>query len=348
MKPGQLSRADLLSAMAEENQQITDRIAKELKLFYGPPKKKSPQLIKFVPGEMDSSSPGLSYSPFNLFRNLSSKGLQKSNTHLSQYIDKRIIYSIAGLNLSPTSQLSPRYLQLVRYTQLNLDTEKQQLEEQKEDSSSSPVIWKNRPNEIPEYPIPTPLKDLRTRLFSCLLFDCQGVHSIDLPAIIDKISRAEFPSRLSKVHSQNLEALQIIDDRQVHLTPFWLDHTWLTLHLYKTFGLGQINRAVISNGDTEPQQISRDFTLHPFRLPPAGTPVLFLSDLGRLSPQGSGELRSFNRRQQQYRQLVRRLVRNNNPVTLLTPCSPVDYPALLRRQIRCLSWEPQARPLPAR
>ncbi len=303
----------MLSALAEDDQQIGNRIAEELGLAYV-----------------------LKSSEASVIR-------QGWST-----VESDPVLVDNDLKRSLTAQLTTRYLQLVRYTPLQLDTEKQEKKRtRKKTARLGPAYWQNRPKEAPKHSALTTLKDLRTRLFPWLALDCQGGRSIDFAAIIDKISKAEFPASLpTSPHKQGLNALQIIDDRQVHLIPFWSDHSWLTLHLYDTFEAGQISRAVITNGDIEPRRISRDCTLQPFRLPPAGTPILFLSDLGRLSQQGSNVPRNFNRRQQQYWQLIRRLIRNGNPVTVLSPCSPLDYPGLLRQQIRCFSWEPLAQILP--
>ncbi len=312
MKSGQLSRADLLAALAEDDHQVKNRIADALGLDYVPKATEDPVIRQ--------ASSFLECAPV----------------------------VVDSLSRSPTAQLTARYLQLVCYTSLK-DTEERRQEKQQKTVRSQPVIWQNRPKSAPEFHSLTSLEDLRTHLFPWLAFDCPGGgRVVDLPAVIDKISRAESPDKLpTKEQQQSLDTLQIIDDRQVHLTPYWLDHTWLTLHLYDAFGSTQITRAVITNGETIPRRISRDFSLRPFRLPPAGTPVLFLSDLGRLSNQGSGVSSRFNRRQREYGQLVRRLLRNGNSITLLTPCSPADYPALLRRQIRCISWEMRVQPLPA-
>ncbi|CAK8712686.1 hypothetical protein KKHLCK_01705 [Candidatus Electrothrix laxa] len=302
MKQGQLSRADLLIALTHDNKQAQSTVAQALGLASPPP--------------------------------ASSQPIQPSGPIWVE--SAPVVIDDSPLQHSPTAQLTASYLQLVLYQQLN-DQEDQPLRKKADKSvACQPVIWQNRPATAPVYPALINLRELRSRLFPCLALDCQVGQAVDLPAVIEKISRAEFPGKLPrKAKQHSLCSLQIIDDRQVDLTPYWLDHALLTLRLYDEFGAAQISRAVIVNGEVEPQQINGLSELAPFRLPPAGTPVLLLSDLGRLAGA---------RRQQQYWLLLLRLLRNNNPLTVLTPWQPDAYPVRWQRQVRLLSWEEQDHP----
>ncbi|MCI5147551.1 MAG: hypothetical protein D3923_18955, partial [Candidatus Electrothrix sp. AR3] len=167
MKPRQLSRADLLAALAEDDQQVRNRIAHALGLDYTekPPLAATARLAI-------GSSLGL-----ELRANLT-------------------------LNRSPTAQLTARYLQLVRYTPLKDTEERKKQEKRKKTVSTGPVIWQNRPKAAPKFPSLTSLEDLRTRLFPWLALDCLGGRVVDLPAVIDKISRAEFPGKLPTKEQQ--------------------------------------------------------------------------------------------------------------------------------------------------
>lgn len=188
---------------------------------------------------------------------------------------------------------------------------------------------------------------MRSRLFSELHRQHHGRQHIDIPVVIDKLSRAELVGKLPRKEQQhNLQFLQIIDDRQLYLTPYWLDHVWVTMHLYDEFAGYQISRAVLQNGDSRPLLISDREGLIEYKPPPANTPVLILSDLGRLSNNGGNRLENFNCRQKQYWWLVRQFLANGNPVIVLTPCHPKDYPLALRRQIQFVSWESHTTPLP--
>ncbi|MCI5162475.1 MAG: hypothetical protein D3917_10770, partial [Candidatus Electrothrix sp. AX5] len=124
MKPGQLSRADLLAALAEDDHQVRNRIADALGLDY-------------VPKTAEDSV------------------IRQAST----FIESAPVI-VDSLNRSPTARLTARYLQLVRYASLK-DTEKRRQEKQQKTVRSQPVIWQNRPQLAPEFPPLTSLEDLR-------------------------------------------------------------------------------------------------------------------------------------------------------------------------------------------
>lgn len=307
MKLGQLGRADLLTAIINEDHQTQDTLAEAL---------------------------GLSC-------------LQKPDKEIRppNRLKKREETEDKALHRSPTANLSSRYWQLVKQKNLHDDKKKEQPPTTQEPKGKA--VWQNRPLSSPDYPALTNLKDVRSRLFSELHRQYHGRQHIDIPFVIDKLSRAELVEKLPRKEQQhNLQSLQIIDDRQLYLTPYWLDHVWVTMHLYDEFAGYQISRAVLQNGDNRPQLISDHAGQIEYKPPPVNTPVLILSDLGRLSNNGSNRLENFNCRQKQYWRLARQFLANANPVIVLTPCHPKDYPLALRRQIQFVSWESHTTPLP--
>ncbi|NOQ45981.1 MAG: hypothetical protein GQ559_04810, partial [Desulfobulbaceae bacterium] len=297
MKQGQLGRADLLTAIIKEDRQTQDTLAEALGLTEQKP------------------------------------GIQTGQTvHETSGASKKEKPEDRALHRSPTAHLSSRYWQLVR--QKNLHDDKNKEQPRKQEKSTGKVDWQNRPKTVPGYPALTNLKDVRSRLFPELHRQYHGRQHIDIPFVIDKISRAELVEKLPQKEQQHdLQSLQIIDDRQLYLTPYWLDHVWVTMHLYNEFAGYQISRAVLQNGDDRPRLISDYAGLTDYKLPPVNTPVLILSDLGRLSNNGGNRVENFNYRQKQYWRLIRQFLGNGNPVIVLTSCHPKDYPLALRQQI---------------
>lgn len=115
MKPGQLSRADLLVALAEGDQQLGNRIGRELGLRY-----EAGETTRFA---IQSASITVTGQPVSF---------------------------TPVLNRSPTAQLTARYLQLVRYASLK-DAAERRKQEQEKGKRRSSVPARSPGRTVPRY-----------------------------------------------------------------------------------------------------------------------------------------------------------------------------------------------------
>jgi len=195
----------------------------------------------------------------------------KASLATSQTIFAEVIK--APLSINRTPYLKGRYWQLVQQKNRQDDTAEEQVEEK---STANEIISQPLTQKTPDYPTLTTLKDLRSRIFPLLEATAQTKQQLDLPVTINKLSRAEFMHKFpQKPRQHSLQALQIIDDRQVYLTPYWHDQSWITEQLYQGFASYQISRAVLLNGETQPSQITEQSTLTDYQCPPENTPFCY-------------------------------------------------------------------------
>ena len=233
-------------------------------------------------------------------------------------------------NPSPTAQLTSTYWQLLK--QVNREDEKKP--EKKKQSVTQRPVWNNKP-ERADFPALMSEKAIQQRLLPKLRQE-KTTQNLDIEKLIYQVSRAEFITSLPmQRRNRDTQAVQIIDDRQVHLMPYWLDHSWLTWHLQASMPEYRLTRAVIEQGDSEPQSI-QDNGLEAYQLPPEGSTVLILSDLGLLTG-----------RTQYYEALLQRLSSQGYHIVVVTPCHEADYPASLKSLISVVSWEENGGRLPA-
>ena len=306
-KSGQLGRADVLLALAELNslqtspedgrgEQNQAAIAQLLSFDYTPPENDDGQLVESE----------VRYFPLGGNGDATSSAVTDNSLR----------------NPSPTAQLRSQYWQLLEQKNREGETD---IGEERQISNTRPV-WRNKPERM-AFPALMSADEIRGRLLPCLRQD-KVTRRIDMDKLVHQLSRAEFVTELP-LHQRcsDTQALQIIDDRQVHLMPYWLDHSWVTWHVREGMADYRLSRAVIEQGGCQPQSISKQGELFDYQLPPEGSTVLLLSDLGVLA----GRL-------QRYQALLDQLAAQDYHIVVLTPCHAGDYPAALRSQVRFVSW----------
>ena len=302
---GQLSRADLFKALVEKDENLQQLLAEQLE-FIEQAKQEE---------QRDNTDKNKAKGDYS--------GVAEQNT----------------LNSSKTAQLYAQYWHVIRQTQ----REHENYNKEEDKLSAVPTPRQKREIAPAKYQTLTTVKDLRARLFPAINAYAQGKLHIDLDKTIDKISRAELLNDFPKKHQQHQTAsLQIIDDRQTHLIPYWQDHSWLTAQLYQEYAHYQIERAVIPNGETEPYRITAESRLVDYQLPEPSTPVLLISDLGQLlqhKQMQEGETSI----PKQYQALLNALAQNGNHVVILSAAPVRSYPISIRRNHHCMAWEASAK-----
>ena len=232
---------------------------------------------------------------------------------------------------SPTAKLKTHYWRLLKQTSREDDSDS----EGKAQVIKQPV-WQSRPEKRPPFPALMSEEAIQQRLLPALR-QKKATSRIDINKLIDEVSRSGFVTELPMQHqSCDTQALQIIDDRQVHLMPYWLDHTWLTWHVRDAMEEYRFSHAVIEQGEIEPQSIQQK-TLEDYQAPPEGSTILLLSDLGVLID-----------RLHNYTNWLDQILIQGYNLVVVTPCHINDYPADLAAKINLVSWEQDCRELPLR
>jgi formylglycine-generating enzyme required for sulfatase activity len=193
-------------------------------------------------------------------------------------------------------------------------------------------VWRNRPAEAPPYPLLARWSNLVRRLRRDLTrHECQ--RSIDVEAALRRLSRGEqlanFPRKRQRRWGTDL---QVVIDRSQRLTPYWHDQDVVVLALQKLYPKGGFVQAWISDGSPTPILIDCPGDRRPaYRLPPPGSAVLVLGDLGCLDRSGSSL--------QYWLTLGEQLSRNGNRATALLPCDACRWITDLSKDWLLLPWE---------
>ena len=143
--------------------------------------------------------------------------------------------------------------------------------------------WQNRPKEPPRYYWLDSWRNLGPRLLGALHASGPG-SEYDLDRAVDVLARGESISLLPREERPRpLPQVQIVFDRSSHLIPYWFDQDLVAEVLKKKFGGHAVEKAFVQETADEPS------LEHPeadgcYRLPPPGSAVLVLGDLGCLSP----------------------------------------------------------------
>ena len=299
-KQGQLSRADLLRVLLAKDEASQQVLADALGVEWG-----APEL-----GVQASLVDDIDVPFAALHRPLAHVKGSNQFTNSDQLA-----------NPSPTALLSSAYWQLLE--QKNRDDD---VSDEEQVVVNQRPVWRNKP-ERPSFPALMSEADIQRRLLPCLRQD-KATQRVDVERLMEQASRAEFITELPvKRQRRDTQALQIIDDRQVHLMPYWLDHSWLTFHLMGVMPEYRLSRAVIEQGEVEPQSIQH-YELDDYQLPPEGSTILLMSDLGVLA----GRLPAYQR-------LLDQWLAQGYQLVVVTPCHAADYSDVLASRVTLVSWE---------
>jgi len=199
------------------------------------------------------------------------------------------------------------------------------------------ILWPDQPKTLPPWPSLTPRPVLLTRLRTHITTLWPG-SGLDIATTLHHLARARQIDRLPRRRQRRWgDRLHIIDDRSRRLTPFWEDQNEIHYWLHQLFPRHAVTHGRYFEGLTRPWCFGPDGSLgNDYALPPPGTVVLVLGDLGCLAPW-SGPAAFWLAFGQHLR------AAGCHPVALL-PCPPARCPAALTRIWQVLAWEIAAPP----
>jgi formylglycine-generating enzyme required for sulfatase activity len=197
-------------------------------------------------------------------------------------------------------------------------------------------------NALPREPL-APLNAITTQLRRAASTS-RSRHELDLAAAVERLSRGQFlfqvPKRPRRVWGHELLCLE---DRATRLTPYWLDQDDVTLALSRLYPDSGFTLARMFAGRRQFQ------ILHPpassgqaAPLPPSGTLVLALSDLGGLVST-TRDASEYDQWKRFWRELGRRYQENGNRAVALVPCRPELISPEVARYWQILPWGPVTR-----
>jgi formylglycine-generating enzyme required for sulfatase activity len=193
------------------------------------------------------------------------------------------------------------------------------------------IEWTNRPTEPPRVPLLAPWRELQARL-RCEAAQWHETRALDVPAVVATLTRGRQIGRIPYERRRRWgPRLHIIADRSDRLIPYWADQEATGHALGKLLASHQIERAAIWEGLSAPRLLNEGPGFCDYRLPPPGSLVLVLGDLGCLA-DGDGELQNF------WLGFGRCVADAGcHPVALL-PCPPQRCAQALRDLWRLLPW----------
>ena len=201
--------------------------------------------------------------------------------------------------------------------------------------------WSGRPTDLARAP---PLADwhaLLPRLRRALTTPAE-TSTLDVPVIVRRLGRGESLRRLPRRERRRWgPSLHLIEDRSDHLAPYWDDQEAVRQQLARLFPHYTLEHALWFEGLREPLWAAAAHRRAPYRLPPPGSLVVVLGDLGCLLRGGSEQRRWWL-------DLGRRLRAERCRTLALTPATCCPEP--MQRYWRSLHWErlPPERDGPAR
>jgi formylglycine-generating enzyme required for sulfatase activity len=191
-------------------------------------------------------------------------------------------------------------------------------------------VWLNRPVEPPKYYLLENWRTLGSRLLTALGVEGRGAeYDIDLAA--ERLSRGESLYLLPrKARTKPFPKIQVVFDRSSHLMPYWADQEIIVNLLAVHFGEHAIETACIRETADERNFARIEAGGEIYRVPPPGSAVLVLGDLGSLSPECCRESSWLRFGREIYARGCSPLALTPSPIGLVSP--------RLRKSWRLIQW----------
>ena len=155
---------------------------------------------------------------------------------------------------------------------------------------------------------------------------------VDEQAVVDRIARGQPPAPLPRlVRSSLRRGAQLLVDVGEAMQPFARDAWDLADQVERIAGLGNVS--VQSFWDAPRRGMAP--TLGPYLPPPAGCPVLVLSDVGI----GGPPLRVERSRPWEWLRLQALLRARGSPLIVVVPYRQARWPAALRQRLMLVEWD---------
>lgn len=167
-----------------------------------------------------------------------------------------------------------------------------------DDDSPPPSIpsanWDGRPKAPPRYQLlQEPDVFIHQYLDPILNEAATSGRKLDTEKLVKQISQAKALTRLPrKPRRFSLQTLQVIDDRHSHLIPYWTDQS-----VYRFLSLARqgdmATEAILQEGRQRPIHLDNTKGYRGWEIPPPGSTVLILSDLGALSQKPDTQINTW-------------------------------------------------------
>ena len=289
---GQLSRADLLEALVTADNSVIEYLSRQLGLTI-----LTEHSIEALVNTLGKPSPP------NLKKDTSQSNLPDT-----------VIKPFSG------------------YWSLERREETRQQDWMKEIANQEPLVWPPHSAELPvHYPLSSP-HSLLARLFHHLKRQHDS-REIDIDIVVKKLSSGENLISFPKTRHRSLGYhLHLIDDRQLHLTPYWRDHSLYANLIENLLPDYATSRALLQNGHSLPISFINYDELADWVLPPEGSVVLVFSDLGALATN-PGSLVEI------WLNLAQTLTKQGCKLIALVPCHPNECNVRLKSLFIIEPWE---------
>ena len=172
-------------------------------------------------------------------------------------------------------------LRLTPFWQAHHFEQRVHLEQPPERIETTPVTWQNRPTQAPRWQPLCRQNVLQPRLHKAL-DQHRHTRQLDVRAVVRQLGQGEWLHRLPYQQRRRCAGqIHIIDDRSDHLIPYWQDHDALLRWLLPRYAANAVAYASFREGLSEPRLLGAAPGAA-YVIPPVGTVILILSDLGTL------------------------------------------------------------------
>jgi len=199
----------------------------------------------------------------------------------------------------------------------------------------SEPFWDEPPRQSAPYQLLADPAAWMQRLLH-LLNDERTTRDPDVARVVETLGRGEVVREIPYAQRRALgRHVHVIDDRHLHLTPYWIDHQVFAGELFRRLPEYAASRSVLVAGQSEPQaplRLESDDSDREWRLPPADGVVVAFTDLGALARSSEGQRRAW-------RGITRRLQARGCRLIAITPARWRDTDPQLAAQWELLPWD---------
>ncbi len=147
------------------------------------------------------------------------------------------------------------------------------------------IEWDNAPATPPLYSYLASWRELQPRLRRAI-FTHQTGSSYDWQRIVEQLGEGQLLKELPKLPRPGLGTqMQVIVDRSQRLTPYWYDQDYICTALDKLFPNYALDYLSYRDGELLPKRSSNANQSRTYSMPPEGSLVLILGDLGGLAKE---------------------------------------------------------------
>jgi hypothetical protein len=193
------------------------------------------------------------------------------------------------------------------------------------------VTWDTRPTQTPPIRLLAPWRELQPHLRKEAT-ELRETKEVDIPAIVRRLSEGALLDRVPRERRRRWgPRLQIILDRSDRLVPYWADQDLVAGALARLVPEHTLELALFWEDLREPRLAGEGQTLGPYRLPPPGSLILVLGDLGCLAADDPLAARPW-------RDLGRRLAEGGCRAVALIPGPSSRFDRTLAQHWQMIPW----------